>query len=71
MSRLRIKRSCTCCVLRDNQCSAKTVVVTWMKNMACSMNVDIREFSVDIANLPSRISHFLLPVDNAVCFIIL
>ena len=35
--------------------------------MACSRNVDLRVCSDDVANLASRYSHFLLPVDVAVC----
>ena len=44
-----------------------TVVVSWMDNMACSRNVDIRVCSFNVAHLSSRLLHFSLPVDVTVC----
>ena len=41
--------------------------VSWMENMVCSRNVDLRVCSDDVANLASRFSHFLLPEDDTVC----
>ena len=45
----------------------ESVIVSWMVYMASSRNVDHSVCSDDVADLASRFSHFLLPVDVTVC----
>ena len=67
MSRICNYRSCTYCTLRDKQCSWNHSCCFLEGKYGLSKNDNLRVCSDYVANLAYLFSHFLVPVDDAVC----